>query len=99
MFDMIAELGADIVHLGNAVDIKKALEELPSDVVIMGNLDPLILKNGTPDEVNSQLERIFAECGKYDNFMISSGCDIPADSKWENIDAYFEKVSELYAED
>lgn len=98
MFDMIAELGADIVHLGNAVDIKKALDELPSDIVVMGNLDPLILKNGTAVDVKSELERIFAECADYDNFMISSGCDIPADSKWENIDAYFEKVSELYAE-
>ena len=63
----------------------------------MGNLDPLILKNGTAVDVKSELERIFAECAGYDNFMISSGCDIPADSKWENIDAYFEKVSELYA--
>jgi hypothetical protein len=28
--------------------------------------------------------------------MISSGCDTPAESKWENIDAYFETVNKLY---
>ena len=38
------------------------------------------------------------DCCKYPNFAISSGCDIPPMSKWENIDAYFEAVSEFYAE-
>lgn len=37
-------------------------------------------------------------CGKYPNFVISSGCDIPAAAKWENIDAYFSAVSEYYSQ-
>ena len=28
--------------------------------------------------------------------MISSGCDIPAQAKWENIEAYFDKIKDLY---
>ena len=30
------------------------------------------------------------------NFVISSGCDIPPLSKWENIDAYFAAIEEYY---
>ncbi|MBE6631616.1 MAG: methyltransferase [Ruminococcaceae bacterium] len=97
MFDQVAELGADILHFGNAVDIEKALKELPSDKIIMGNLDPVLFKTGSTDDIENGLEEIYAKCSSYENFMISSGCDIPADSKWENIDTFFKKIKELYA--
>lgn len=97
MLDMIARLDADIIHLGNAIDLKKALEALPSEKLIMGNVDPLLLRRGVPDEVKGDVERVFNECSCYDNFMISTGCDVPAASPRENINAYFEKVKELYA--
>jgi len=97
MFDLVAELGADIVHLGNAVDMKKAFENLPSDMVVMGNIDPVLFKSATPEEIRAEVCRVYNEYSRYENFMISSGCDIPAESKWENIDAYFEMVKELYA--
>ena len=96
MMDSVAKLGADIVHLGNAVDIEKALGELPEDIVVMGNVDPVKLRDGTPEEIRKEVDRVFESCSKYPNFMISTGCDVPAAAKWENIDAYFERVNELY---
>ena len=96
MLDGISSLGADIVHLGNSADMKKALDSIPEDTLVMGNVNPVVIRNGTPEEVCADVKRVYEKCGGYDNFMISSGCDIPADSKWENIDAYFEKVKELY---
>ncbi len=97
MLGMIGKLGADIVHLGNAIDLKKALEEIPSDTVVMGNADPVMLRTGTPADINAEVQRIFDECSQYENFMLSTGCDVPPAAKWENIDEYFKKVNELYA--
>lgn len=97
MLDMIAELGADIIHLGNAVDLRKAMDIIPSDTVVMGNVDPVILSTGTKEDIIAEVQRVFDECGKYDNFMISTGCDVPPNAKWENIKEYFKKVNELYA--
>ncbi len=97
MLDMIADLGADIIHLGNAINLKKALEVLPKDKIIMGNVNPVLFRTGTPDDIRADVQRVFDECSAYENFMISTGCDVPAASKWENIEAYFEKVNELYA--
>ena len=96
MMDMIGELDADIIHLGNAIDIKKALGELPKDKIVMGNVDPVLFRNGTPQEIIADVQRVFDECSAHENFMISTGCDVPAAAKWENIDAYFNKVTELY---
>lgn len=96
MFDMISELSADIIHLGNAINIKKALENLPNDKIVMGNVDPVLFSTGSPEEIRTTVQKIFDECSLFDNFMISTGCDVPPAAKWENIDAYFEKVNELY---
>ena len=97
MLGMIGKLGADIVHLGNAIDLKKAMKEIPSDTVVMGNADPVMLRTGTPADINAEVQRIFDECSQYENFMLSTGCDVPPAAKWENIDEYFKKVNELYA--
>lgn len=96
MLDMIAGLSADIIHLGNTIDIKKALENLPDDKIVMGNVDPVLFRTGTPEDIRNSVQRVFDECSCFDNFMISTGCDVPATSEWKNIDAYFEKVNELY---
>lgn len=97
MADSIATLGADIYHFGNAIELSKIIGKMPSDSIVMGNLDPLMFRDSTPERIRAELDRIYSECSSYDNFMLSSGCDVPHTAKWENIDAYFEKVKELYA--
>lgn len=97
MLDMIGKLGADIIHFGNAINMKNALETLPRDTVVMGNVNPVLFRTGTPDEIRAEVQRVYDECSEYDNFMISTGCDVPAASSWDNINAYSEKVNELYA--
>ncbi|MBE5817440.1 MAG: methyltransferase [Clostridiales bacterium] len=97
MADSISTLGADIYHFGNAISLKDIIGQMPSDSVVMGNVDPILFKSDSVDDVKNAVQKVFDECNAFDNFMISSGCDIPADAKWENLDAYFEKVSELYA--
>lgn len=96
MLEMISGLNADIIHLGNAINLKKALEVLPYDKIVMGNVNPVLFRTGTPDDIKTDVKRVFDECSMYENFMISTGCDVPAASKWENINAYFEKINALY---
>lgn len=97
MLDMISELSADVIHLGNAINIRKALDELPEDKIVMGNVDPVLFRTGTPEDIMADVQRVSDECPGYENFIISTGCDVPAASAWANIEAYFEKVNELYA--
>ncbi len=92
----IAELGADIYHFGNAINLKDIIPLMPKESLVMGNIDPVLFRNGTPEDIRKSVEKVFAECSCYDNFMLSSGCDIPAESKWDNIDEYFRSVEEIY---
>ncbi|MGN0573578.1 MAG: uroporphyrinogen decarboxylase family protein [Acutalibacteraceae bacterium] len=96
MLDSISEINADIFHFGNAIDLQKAVENMPKDRIIMGNVNPVLFRTGSPEEIANDVQRVYDECSRFENFMISTGCDVPAASKWENIDAYFKKVKELY---
>ncbi len=93
----IVSSGAAAYHFGNAVDMKKMLEKMPSDTVVMGNIDPVgEFRNGTPESIAKATMALLETCKEHPNFVISSGCDIPPMAKWENIDAFFGAVTGYY---
>ncbi|MBQ8002759.1 MAG: uroporphyrinogen decarboxylase family protein [Clostridia bacterium] len=96
MADSLASLNCDIYHFGNAVKLSQLIPAMPKDSIVMGNVDPVLFKMGDVASIKECVQRIYDECKGFDNFMLSSGCDIPSQAKWENIDAYFEKVNEIY---
>ena len=97
MIDSILATEADAYHFGNSIDMAEMMTHIPEDTVAMGNVDPAAqFRNGTPDSIREETLEIMEKCCKYPNFVISSGCDIPPMSKWENIDAFFSAVGEYY---
>lgn len=91
MLDEIFAQGAAAYHFGNAVDMAQILERAPADVLCMGNIDPAsCFAQGTPESMTAAVQALLEKCGSHPNFMLSSGCDIPAHAKWENIRAFFE---------
>lgn len=91
------ECGAMGYHYGNAVDMKEIVENSPADVLVMGNVDPAgQFRGGTPASVREKTLEVMGACCGHKNFVISSGCDIPPASSWENIDAFFAAVDEFY---
>ena len=97
MLDSILSIGASAYHFGNSVSMKEMLEKIPSDVLVMGNIDPAgVLRLATPQVVKETTKALMDECGEHKNFVISSGCDMPPLTPWENIDAFFEAVSDHY---
>lgn len=98
MVPEILSTGSAAYHFGNAVDMKEMMEKMPSDVLTMGNVDPVsIIRNGTPESVREDTLRIMNDCCKYKNFLISTGCDVPPVAPWDNIDAFFAAVDEFYS--
>ncbi|HPF86719.1 MAG TPA: uroporphyrinogen decarboxylase family protein [Candidatus Limiplasma sp.] len=83
-------------HFGNAVDMAQIMAHAPADALCMGNLDPAgQFANGTTVSIREATRALMERCGGYPNFIPSSGCDIPAHAKWENINAFFDALSGL----
>lgn len=97
MISSILETGAPVLHFGNAIDMAEMMEKIPADVLAMGNVDPAgHLRNGTPESVRTATLEVMDKCCGYPNFCISTGCDVPPMSSWDNIDAFFGAVEEFY---
>lgn len=87
--------GAGALHFGNAAEMERVLQEVPKDILVMGNIDPVhVLKEGTPEFVKQQTEALLEKAKDYSNFVLSSGCDLPPHVPLENITAFFEALEE-----
>lgn len=96
--DSILATGSAAYHFGNAIDMAEMMTHIPAGTVAMGNVDPAgEFRNGTPESIRAATLAVMEACCKYPNFVISSGCDIPPLSRWENIDAFFAAVREYYS--
>ena len=97
MTDSFIENGAAAYHFGNSIDMEEMIKKFPGNVPVMGNIDPAgEFFGGTKDSIKAATKTLLEKCGRYDNFVLSSGCDIPPHSLWENIDAFFEASREYY---
>lgn len=98
MIDGLLSFGASGYHFGNAIDMPKMVKIFPSDKAIFGNIDPASqFCNGTPESIRTATLNLLNACSEHKNFIISSGCDIPPKSKWDNIDEFFRTVKEFYS--
>lgn len=97
MVESILSTGAAAYHFGNSINMKTMMEKFPSDVIVMGNVDPAgEIRMGDPESVRNATLSVLEACSVHPNFVISSGCDIPPLSPWENINAFFSAVEEFY---
>lgn len=96
--ESIVDTGAKAFHFGNAIRMENIVDLIPQDRIVMGNVDPAsCFRNGTPEKVREATLDCMEKCCSRPNFVISSGCDIPPLTPWENINAFFAAVEEFYA--
>ena len=98
MVDSILATGSAAYHFGNAIKMSDMLPHIPKDILVMGNVDPAgVIRAGTPESIYVETTALLKECTlDYPNFVISSGCDIPPLTSWENIHGYFKAVKDFY---
>jgi len=92
--DAVASSGAHIVHFGAPMDIPQALAKLPASTIVSGNIDPAsVFVHGNAAAVAARTRELLAAAKGYRNFVISSGCDVPAATPVENLEAFFRETS------
>jgi uroporphyrinogen decarboxylase len=88
--------GARALHFGNKIDISRVLEEVPQNIIVMGNIDPAgIFRMAPPEQVGKISAELLTVTRKYRNYVISSGCEIPPGVRKENFKAFFYTVEKF----
>ena len=76
-----------VIYPGVDTDIFKAKEILGGKQCIMGDVSASLLTYGTRDEVEEYCTKLIDVVGKGGGFILSSGCNVPVDAKFENVKA------------
>lgn len=89
----VLESGAEILHFGEPMDMAAALAQVDGRTILCGNLDPTaVFHSGTKEEVCLKTNALLEAARTYDNFVISSGCDLPPGTPTANLDAFYTTV-------
>jgi len=77
------------ISLDAMVDLQYVANLISLDILILGNIDPVrVLAFGNKEEVEEKVKKLLFDMRGVDNFILSSGCDIPLDTPLENIEAF-----------
>jgi len=83
--------GKCVLSLDGKTDIFRAKQILGDHMCIMGDVPPRMFSLGTPEEVTGYCKKLIREVGP-GGFILSSGCDVPIDAKYENVRAMVKAV-------
>jgi uroporphyrinogen-III decarboxylase len=85
-----------VFQFDSTTDIFKAKEVLGGHMCIMGDVSASLLSLGNKEEVIAYCENLIDICGKDGGFVLSSGCEVPPDAKFENVKAMID-TAKTYA--
>lgn len=95
--DEITNTGCFAYHFGESVDMRAILEKLPRNYLVMGNISPSkVFNSNSTEHVRIETLKLLRSCAKYNNFILSSGCDIPPNVDLDNIDIFFQTSEDYY---
>jgi uroporphyrinogen decarboxylase len=86
----ILETGLTTFHFGAPMDLPAALGKVAPDVVLCGNLDPTgVFCQLAPAEVTARAADLLSHTAAHRNYVLSSGCDVPAGAPLASLDAFY----------
>lgn len=81
----IAQLGAMGYHFGDAFSLELALDALPKDALVLGNIHPAMFAAENEAQLMESARTLRNAFGAHDNFILSSGCDISPGASYDLI--------------
>ena len=84
LLDSLKEINTDIIDLDWQVDIDLAREKLGNEVVIGGNINPVLVQDKSEDEVYA-ISRLLVEKYKDQKYLLAAGCEITVLTPHQNL--------------
>lgn len=93
--DAMVQSGAWALHFGNRADMVEALQACPPELPVLGNIDPVgIMQQASPEQVYAAVSELLEKTSEFDNYILSSGCDVPPHTSIANIQAFYKALND-----
>jgi uroporphyrinogen decarboxylase len=80
----------ELQGFGWQVNLDRIASVMGGRVVLIGNVNPMLIHSGTPEQVRQAVRQIIEKLGPYRGLIIQDGNNIPPGSPLENINAMME---------
>jgi uroporphyrinogen-III decarboxylase len=80
---------------GYELDLARIAEIMGGKVVLLGNVNPMLIRSGTPGQVREATRRVLEVLAPLRGFIVQDGNNIPPGSPLQNINALME-AAEMY---
>ncbi|MBN2583860.1 MAG: uroporphyrinogen decarboxylase family protein [Planctomycetes bacterium] len=96
LIEEMAATGVQGLSIGPLVNLPEAAAKVPSECVLMGNIDPVrVMVNGSPDDVRRAVRDLGEQMKSFENFIVATGCDLPPETPLGNILALVDEARKL----
>ena len=85
-----------VCELDSKTDIFKAKEILKDHMCIAGDVPAGLQAYGTPQEMEAYVKKLIDVVGKDTGFILSSGCTVPPDCKYDNFKTMIDTAKTYY---
>lgn len=85
-----------VVELDSTSNIFKAKEMLGGHCCIAGDVPAALTSLGTPEEVEEYCRKLIDVVGRDGGFILSTGCTLPADCRFENLRAMIDTAKNYW---
>jgi uroporphyrinogen decarboxylase len=85
----------ELQGFGYQVDLDHIAEVMGGRAVLIGNVNPMLIRSGTPDQVRDATRTVIEKLAHYKGLIIQDGNNIPPDAPLENINAMMQ-AAQLY---
>ncbi len=97
LMDSIMNTGCYAYHFGDSVDMRAMLEKTPRNYLVMGNISPAnVFNKKSVEQMRLETLKLLTQCGGFNNFVISSGCDLSPDVDLDNVKMFFQTAEGFY---
>jgi uroporphyrinogen decarboxylase len=85
---LVPDMHIDLLSLDYKVDLGLAQHVLNGKVAVAGNVNPVLLKDATPEEITQAAKQCIRQAGQAANYILMPGCDIPPSVPLGNVQAF-----------
>ena len=90
--EMMVDSGVDALSLDSpsaGIDLPAAAKRIKNETILIGNIDPTgTILTGTPEQLEEEVIQLLKSMDFFENFVLSTGCDLPQKVPLENITAF-----------
>lgn len=91
----MVDTGAEVLSIDSMTDVKACLQIVPKHVVILGNISPIDLQLESKEYIYKKCIDLLEEVEGYDNFILSTGCNVIDGTPKENVAQLYKAVEDF----